>query len=145
MHEKLGASNPLTDPTVEEIPDEKREVAENLQKTNQDMIDKMHTLIELTQKVIGKMKQHAHAERLGSSGGSPGHLVHESVEELGLVNQLHELTEQVMQETRAAERVKVERNDLERKLKVLEKDHQRYVDLGNMIKDSDREVELLLR
>ena len=86
LHEKLGASNPLTDPTVEEIPDEKREVAENLQKTNQDMIDKMHTLIELTQKVIGKMKQHAHAERLGSSGGSPGSLVHESVEELGLVN-----------------------------------------------------------
>ena len=50
-----------------------------------------------------------------------------------------------MEETRTAERVKIERNDLGRKLKVLEKDHQRYVDLGNMIKDSDREVEFLLR
>lgn len=110
------------------------------------MVEKMHTLIELTTKVIQKMKTQQQAERLGSSGGSPGHLaVNESVEELGLQNQIADLTAQIEDEYRIVKRIKAEREDLQMKLKVVEKDHQRFVDLGNMQKDTDRAVQALLR
>ena len=66
---------------------EKDEVITNLERTNTEMINKMSTLIDLTHKVLNKMKLQNQADRSGSVGGSASPGLHESHGEQDVVQQ----------------------------------------------------------
>ena len=109
----------------------------------------MGTLIELTSKVLDKMKAQADAEReaarIGSVGGSPNTL---NIHEHGGDNKSVQsnVDQSIKEAIGTSHRVKLERDALQMKLEVVEKDHQKFTDISNAQVNMDRlNAELLKR